>query len=303
MVKKKEELTDIEALDEFLQMEGYYDIYEQLTRKDSKYFELFEPLEFCQVFDRTVDYIGENKAKPLTVSRYLEKDLTLHNGKTLTDKQCHFFYDKLLWWFENELNDKQIKVCCREIKKLQDNLDVYYDEGGTSRRKDEFEKALEHLETLPTYEEKIAYLIQEKTKSEQAENELTWTFDGEKSFAEKCALEIEKLRQLKQLNTKSKQNADSTKKHQDLTLDRATLALNYLLTHAKANCHNTEKAKFISFLTGYSEKQIAQKLSKLHKKEDENYTAYQRDMKIISQYFAKLGLINITNQIKNDLKE
>jgi hypothetical protein len=87
-----------------------------------------------------------------------------------------------------------------------------------------------------------------------------------------------------------------------LTLDRATLALNYLLTCAKANCHNTEKAKFISFLTGFSENTITQKLSKLHEKADLNFVNYEKDMKIIHKYFENLGLPDISNQIDNDLK-
>jgi len=153
MAKKKKELTEIEELDEFLQYEGYHDIYEELTDKDSEYFELFEPLEFCQAFSQTFEYIEQNKARPLSVSRHLQKELTLpRGGKPLTDKQRYFFYDKLLWWFENNRDDKQINICCREIKKLQEELGVYNDEVETSRRKNAFEEVLEHLETLTTFQ-------------------------------------------------------------------------------------------------------------------------------------------------------
>lgn len=305
MAKKKKELTDeeLEKLDEYLQYKFNYDIYQELTEKEYDNFELFEPLEFFRVFHLAVDQIDENKKKPLSISKSLEKELFLYGEQQLTDEQRYFFYDKLLEWFSDEREgDAQIEICCREIIKLQENLDVYeHEEVETPSRQDPFDEVLAHLETLPTYKEQIAYLIQVKTKSEQ-KGGLDWRMPGEKSFAEQCQLEIEARRQLKQLEAKPERSADSVKKHSDLTLDRAALALNYLLTCAKANCHNTEKAKFISFLTGYSEKQIAQRLSRLHKKEDENYTAYERDMKIISQYFAKLGLKEITNQIEKDLK-
>lgn len=298
MAKKKKELTEIEELDEFLQYDGYHDIYEELTDKDSKYFELFEPLEFCQVFSQAVEQIEQDKAKPLSVARHLKNELTLlHGEEPLTDEQRYFFYDKLLWWFENTRHDKQMDVCCREIKKLKENLDIEWKGVKTPEREFSFAKILKQLQTLPSYDKKIAYVLQEKTKyHQQVEIDLEMP-----NFGEKCELEIKKLKELKQLEERRKDAAEGVKKHNDLTLDRAALALNYLLTCAKVNCHNTEKAKFISFLTGYSEKQIAQKLSKLHKKEDENYVAYQRDMKVISQYFEKLGLREITSQIEKDL--
>lgn len=266
---------------------------------------MFEPLEFFRVFHLVLEQIDENKTKPLSVSKLLKKELCLYGKQQLTDEQRYFFYDKLLEWFSHERQrDEQINICCREISKLQDNLDIEWEEIATTKRKDAFAEILKHLETLPTEKERIAFLIQEKTKDEQSSFSNDWDkLLGEKTLAEKCELEINKRKELLKLEGIQTAPKDNVKKHKDLTLDRATLALNYLLTHAKANCHNTEKAKFISFLTGYSEKQIAQKLSKLHKKEDENYIAYQRDLKIISQYFAKLGLTNITSQIENDLKE
>lgn len=302
MAEKKYSDEEIEELDGFLQYRFFHDIYEELTSEDEDYFALFEPLDFFRLFESAADHIDENKTKPFSVSKYLNKELRARNKQLLKDKQRYFLYEKLLLWFSDERQqNQQIEICCREISKLLEKLDVYQqDKEDTPTRKDPFENVLRHLETLPNYKEKIAYLIQEKTRSEQRETDWDGLF-GTKTFAEKCELEIIALRQLMQLEAKPEKAADRINKHNDLTLDRAALTLNYLLTYAKANCHNTEKAKFISFLTGYSEKQIAQKLSKLHKKEDENYTAYERDMKVISQYFAKLGLTEITNQIGRDI--
>jgi hypothetical protein len=90
-------------------------------------------------------------------------------------------------------------------------------------------------------------------------------------------------------------------KHKDLTPDRATLFLNYLFTFSKANCHNTQKAKVISFLTGYSENTIGDQLSALHSKADDNFVAYERDMKI-RKHFENLGLSEIVKIIDGDLK-
>jgi sulfite reductase alpha subunit-like flavoprotein len=82
----------------------------------------------------------------------------------------------------------------------------------------------------------------------------------------------------------------------------ACLALNYLLTYKQASCPKKEIAKFISFLTSYSENTVVQKLSTLHKKGDENYIAYEKDMKVVRKYFEKLGLIEVVKMIDNDLE-
>lgn len=301
---KANPVEDVWTLDDYLDNEFSYDIYDELTDKDGENFELFEPLEFFRVFYLSVEEIEQGKAKPLAVSNLLKNDLCLNGDQKLTDEQRYFFFEKIFDYYSNlRREDKQIDICCREIMKLQENLDVYGEdeEIETPKRKDAFEEVLEHLETLPAYKEKISYLIQRKTTYEQNKRGLDWNINHEKTFDEKCQLEIDKLQKLMRLEATPKQANDGIKKHKDLTLDRVALAMNYLLTSAKANCHNTEKAKFISFLTGYSEKQIAQKLSKLHKKEDENYTAYEKDMKLINQYFTKLGLTEITNQIEKDL--
>lgn len=158
-----------------------------------------------------------------------------------------------------------------------------------------------HLKTIPTYKEKIAYLIKEKTRYEQNQSGLDRNTNSEKSFAEKCDLEIKKLTELRSLEQKEIVSKESLKKHKDLTLDRATLFLNYLFTFARANCHNTKKAEVISFLTGYSKNTIGDKLSSLHSKADENYLSYKKDMEVISQYFESLGLPEIVEMINRDL--
>ncbi len=95
---------------------------------------------------------------------------------------------------------------------------------------------------------------------------------------------------------------EAKQKELGLSLDRATLFMNYLFTFAKVNCQNTRKAKVISFLTGYSTNTIGDKLSALHSKADDNFIAYEEDMKIVRKYFESLGLTEIVNMIDKDLK-
>jgi hypothetical protein len=81
------------------------------------------------------------------------------------------------------------------------------------KKQDSFGKVLEHIETLPTYKEKIAYLIVQKTTYEQNQEGLVWNFGDSKNFAEKCQLEIDKLEKLMRLEATPKQTTDSIKKH------------------------------------------------------------------------------------------
>src|SRR5205085_2802880 len=79
------------------------------------------------------------------------------------------------------------------------------------------------------------------------------------------------------------------------------LAIYYLLQYAKANCHNTKKAKFASFITGFSNNTLRQQWSNIHWKKDEKGLDWESDMKIVRGYFEELGLPEVVKSIDNDL--
>ncbi len=168
------------------------------------------------------------------------------------------------------------------------------------------------LETLPDYQSKIKHLKTALIECEAvhlseehhggSSDEIDYEKQSRETFITECKIEIKRLEQLSELEVKLEQGTDDIKKHKDLTLDRATLLLNYLFTFAKANCHNTKKSEVISFLTGYSENTVGDKLSALYSKADENFVAYEKDMKIIRKYFEKLGLSKIVELIDRDLE-
>jgi hypothetical protein len=81
------------------------------------------------------------------------------------------------------------------------------------------------------------------------------------------------------------------------------LALYYLLQHAETNCHNTKKAEFASFLTGFSENTLRQQWSNIHSKKNENGVDWKADMKTIRRYFEDLGLGQVVRRIDDDLKD
>lgn len=80
------------------------------------------------------------------------------------------------------------------------------------------------------------------------------------------------------------------------------LAMYYLLQYTKANCPNTKKAKFVSFLTGYSENTLRQQWSNIHSKKNEDGVSWENDMKVVRNYFQELGLTEIVKMIDNDLE-
>lgn len=304
MTEKEYTDEEIEELDSFLQFEFYYEIYSKLTEKDSEFFGLFEPLECCQVVSQAVDMIDENKTKPLTVSNHLKKELALLYGeKPLTDEQRHFLYTYFLDYFVNvRIEDEQIEICCSEIVKLRKNLNVTEKKSKTLKVEYAFALAREELKALSSIKVKIAFLINKKSYCEQNASSLNWSSDEVKTFAEKCDLEIKRLKDIQELQQENTILKENSQKHKDLTLDRAVLAMSYLLDELNVKCPLSKKKEFIDFLTPYSPNTIKTKLENLHEKADLKPDKYEEDLQIISKYFENLGLTKIVEQIKRDLE-
>ena len=165
----------------------------------------------------------------------------------------------------------------------------------------DFKELLEHLETLPSYQERIAHLITEKTKYEQKSNNFLDDAWGNISFSGKCMLEIEKYRELIKLGKIPNNPIDSNKKHKDLTLDRAALFMDYLFRHSKTTSFNNAKAEAISFLTGYSSETLRQRLSSIDGDKNKRNSSYKRDLRIVRNLFDRLGLVEIIKDIDRKL--
>src|SRR5688572_4100467 len=63
---------------------------------------------------------------------------------------------------------------------------------------DGFDDVLKHIDKLPDIKKKLAYLIEEKTKWLQSSSDF-WKLPGDRDFADKCDLEINKYKQLAEL--------------------------------------------------------------------------------------------------------
>ena len=267
---KKKQLNDEELreLDNYLSNELNYDIYSEMTKKN--YVRHFEPLNFFRLFHSQIEFIQKNKKKPSLVTKTLSE-------LNLTDDQKEFLFDYLIVHFELEADeDTDIRICFRQIEELQQELNFSEDETEenlteenlTIESKDQFQELIEHIETLPTYKERIAYIITERTKDQQSDNSLDFDWGTAVSFSNKCSLEIEKYKELIKLEGNQKELKNGSKKHKDLTLDRAVLFMDYLFRFTKTNSFNKAKAEAISFLTGYSFETLRQRLSSIN--EDKN---------------------------------
>jgi hypothetical protein len=302
---KRKGQDQTEELESYLTDEFNLGIYGDLTDGDDV--GLFEPAEFFKLFYAQYDFIKASKSKPLTVVKSLKK-------LNLSDRQKYF-----LFYFLSELIDKtnkgkggdpQLDICRTLIRKEFDRLDHELYESPEEAEEEEnkkraaekydWAKVKQHLLTLPDTKARIKYLIEVKTEFQQFD-QWNWDWHG---FARKCELEIEKLE--RQLTLEAPESpvtsgGKSDKRSKGGTQYQNLLALYYLLSYLKAENNNTKRAKFASFLTGYSEERFRQQWSKIHRKKDEDGVAWERDMKIVRDLFKELGLIEIVNQIDNDL--
>lgn len=299
MLEKEYTDEELEELDGYLNDEWNHNIYEELCGEEyNDYEDLFEPLEFFHLIYSQIEFVKANKAKPLFVARNLKK-------LSFTDKQLDFLYSKIeSYFYKKREDDKQLNVCCKEIDKLRNNLDVDDEdeeiEVQTPRPYD-FKAVLAHLETLETLREKVAYLIEQRVSYQQS-TQKSFDFDNP-NFADKCNLEIEKLEKLARLKSipqKTEQKTVEVAKNKDLTVDRTIFLLNRLIP-SFSDCDATKKAEFINFLTGFDYETIRQRFSSIHKKDYEKPQAFKKDMEIVCKYLEILGLTNVISEIKKDL--
>lgn len=147
-------------------------------------------------------------------------------------------------------------------------------------------------------------LIQHNSLEENVSVDSKYFVEALLNFKNDIESEIELQQEEIQLRNKigKIEKDQTTRKHKDLTLDRATIFFSYLFTYLKSNTHNTAKADTISFLTGYSKNTVVQKLSNLHKKEGKNFLAYEKDLVIVRKHFNDLGLSEVVKMIDRDLK-
>ena len=69
----------------------------------------------------------------------------------------------------------------------------------------------------------------------------------------------------------------------------------------QVDCSNIQKARFASFLTGFSDNTLRQQWSNIHWKKNENGVVWSEDMRTIREYFEGIGLTKVVADIDSDL--
>ncbi len=211
--------------------------------------------------------------------------------------------------------DSQLGICHtfihKEYARLNDELFEFPSDTETQEPEENrfnFKDVKQHIETLPDAKAKLTYLLEVKTEYEQTLSKFAfgWDLGGEPSFAEKCELEIQKLKQLMALEKPIRKQLDPQpenqviKRNSDFTTARQVLAVHYLLNHLGVyqNTDKTDVARFIEFLTGKNFDSIYKKVREPIKLKD---SEAKKDLKFVKSYFQKLSLTQIVKAIDDEM--
>ncbi|MBL8123880.1 MAG: hypothetical protein JNJ39_07235 [Blastocatellia bacterium] len=283
----------------------------------------FDPLELFDLLGEGLEKTISLKNDPLlAVSEISECARIFKLGGAPGYRYFLGTLEGLIWVHSDRVrDDKEFQNCARYVSALWEASIPALNWERIQRKRSVWEcpsySVTEiYLESLPDNDSRIEHLRKLKIECEayhsEAELEKYTSEDAEykkgvrEAFIKLCDINIRRLEALQELKLPDEASQptidQANTKNGDRTLDRTTLFLNYLLTNAKVDCTNIDKAKTISFLTGYSEKTIRQKLSNIHGKDNEkSFETYNEDMRKVRDYFSLVGLTEIAESVERDL--
>ena len=188
---------------------------------------------------------------------------------------------------------------------VRDSLSAVLKLGKITGSKFNFDRVMQHLETLPDAKDKMKYLIEIKTEFKQQNivDQLPHL-----DFDRKCDLEIKKLGHLMALENSDKATDDAqaqtetATRNSDHTTARQALAVLYLLDIAGIGngVRQKEIARFIEFLTGKSQENIYKMVRYFPQRENRN--DYFNDKLYVKDWFQKLNATHIVKLIDNEIE-
>lgn len=201
--RQKQAANELEQIEAFFSTENehrnkfFFKLYNEAVRE-----QIFEsPLIPMQNIDRLITACYTGRAKPLQTAKGVIADIHLFNWE-----QKMFIYHLLVEYLETTgWTDKDGKEI--SLPKIKDLLDAEFmylqnpDAKHTPTNNNptfDFDKVKQHLETLPDIKEKIKYLIEQKTLYKQQDG---YDFDISPTFADKCELEIKKMKALAEMES------------------------------------------------------------------------------------------------------
>ncbi|HEX8197592.1 MAG TPA: hypothetical protein VF571_15460 [Pyrinomonadaceae bacterium] len=204
--------------------------------------------------------------------------------KLPTDKARMFYLRRYLTEYEHEVGSRKILTIMHGNIPWLDVDDFYH----LLKSKLSLYEKLFELECAEKNElgETVVNLVKQASGTNTEDSEV-----GNRNS------ELEKIKDLKTGNP-SEHRTNGGTQYQNL------LAMYFLFDFLQVKCRGEERAKFISFLTGYSSEKIRQLFPKVLEKSAQNWTKWEKDAQIVKERFEKLGLKDtlgkmIENEIEN----
>jgi len=315
--------TDIE---EYLKMDGNnhlyaynYDLYTRLI-EDAELKGRFNPLEFFNLLHENVEIVIANKAKPHKVIKHLLNLFTDKFVLIVFLRQLNIFFLFKNYIYKTEkVADNEIalfnKYLFEEVEKLEkEHLGKLY-MPNPMKYLFKFEYIRRDLEYFPTNNEKINYLIRVKTNVSQILQTIgsKSTPMVEKNFIEKCELEIQKIKDLEDLETNKVIKGTPEKELiitplKNYTHNQIVLIFYYFFKYnglePYKNIDISPIAKFIHLITGcnYTTVQNSDFYKKLQNVPNtKSEKELIKDLETIKSLFAMVELNEVVKLIENEI--
>ena len=296
-------------IDSYLNTDTNVQIYNDLTENPT-WENLFDPLEFFNLFYEQERIVIDNKNKPTALLRHLT-DLNLSR------KQLYYLllmlHERVMYYYYSGLKanhkDQEFYISgtfiSKEINKLNNEFPTPDElEPANAISKYDLKIVKEHLTTLTAFTDKIIYLTEISTEYKQ--NKTIDPLFGV-SFDKQCELEIQKLKELSKLS----QSTVPLKVEKDhltgFTNGQIVLIFHYFYEYCKLKTiviDKTTLAKFIHLVTGkdFTTNANSDIYNKLNKAP--NFSGDKKlieNLEIIKPLFQKVKLDEIVKMIDNEL--
>lgn len=213
---KGNKFTPKTNLDEFLTNNFNIKYYQYLLNDGVG---IFEPLEFFNLFYKTLEYCKLNKNKPERVIKHI-------NNIELTYFQRHILLDSLIEYFFPFIIHKEIRILREYLGNAIAKIDLEHEshiERIIRKIEDFFQKPISMskdksywtnlnkiIEKIPNPTQRIEFLIRIKAKYQ--EDKSKFPKDLKITLAEQCDIEIKKIRDIQALHSEPTKKTSNKKK-------------------------------------------------------------------------------------------
>lgn len=196
MAKSKKQTNELEKIEAYFTTENeHYNGFTLDIYNEAKENNLFPDIETpLWIFDNATNEFYESRNKPLQVLNELKETFTKEN---LNNEQQAFILEHLIDYFKNTIyteGESKNEISLSKVEKLlkKELEQIKPTKANKTGTEYNWNKTIAYIETLPVLQDRIIYLIEQRTKYKQ---ESGYDFEHP-NFGEKCELEIKKLKAL-----------------------------------------------------------------------------------------------------------